>query len=71
MTLTYQNLLFCRVPTKFILGFIIRIYKKVGSGRSREPKGTLILTTSHAKEGDREDDADGDDDDTFRHLHHC
>ena len=26
---------FCRVPIKFILGFIIRTYKKVGFGRSR------------------------------------
>ena len=31
-TLTYQNLLFCRVPIKSILGFIIRTYKKVGYG---------------------------------------
>ena len=28
--LTYQNLLFCRVPINSILGFIIRTYKKVG-----------------------------------------
>ena len=35
ITLTLQNLLFCRVPIKFILGFIIRTYKKVGFGRSR------------------------------------
>ena len=34
-TLTYQNLLFCRVPINPILGFIIRTYKKVGFGRSR------------------------------------
>ena len=34
-TLTLQNLLFCRVPIKFILGFIIRTYKKAGFGRSR------------------------------------
>ena len=31
-TLTYQNLLFCRVPINSILGFIIRTYKKVGYG---------------------------------------
>ena len=29
-TLTYQSLLFCRVPINSILGFIIRTYKKVG-----------------------------------------
>ena len=29
-TLTYQNLLFCRVPINPIIGFIIRNYKKVG-----------------------------------------
>ena len=33
VTLTYQNLLFCRVPINSILGFIIRTYKKVGFGR--------------------------------------
>ena len=33
-TLAYQNLLFCRVPAKPILGFIIRTYKKVGFSRS-------------------------------------
>ena len=32
-TLTYQNLLFCRVPINSILGFIIGAYKKVGFGR--------------------------------------
>ena len=32
-SLTYQNLLFCRVPIKSILGFIIRTYKNVGFGR--------------------------------------
>ena len=32
-TLTYQNLLFCRVPINSMLGFIIRTYKKVGFGR--------------------------------------
>ena len=32
-TLTHQNLLFCRVPIKPILRFIIRTYKKVGFGR--------------------------------------
>ena len=34
-TLTYQNLLFCRVPINPILGFIIRTYKKEGFGRLR------------------------------------
>ena len=34
-TLTYQNLLFCRVPINSILGCIIRTYKKVGFGRLR------------------------------------
>ena len=34
-TLTYQNLLFCRIPINPILGFIIRTYKKVGFSRSR------------------------------------
>ena len=34
-TLTYQNLLFCRVPINSILGFIIRTYKKVGFGSLR------------------------------------
>ena len=34
-TLTYQNLLFCRVPIKSILGFTIRTYKKVGFGSFR------------------------------------
>ena len=34
-TLNYQNLLFCRVPKKSILGSIIRPYKKVGYGSSR------------------------------------
>ena len=29
-TLTYQDLLFCRVPINSILGFIIRTYEKVG-----------------------------------------
>ena len=33
--LTYQNLLFCRVPTISILGCIIRTYKKVEFGRLR------------------------------------
>ena len=33
--LTYQNLLFCRVPINPILGFKIRAYKKVGFSRSR------------------------------------
>ena len=31
-TLTYQTLLFGRVPINPILGFIIRTYKKVGFG---------------------------------------
>ena len=35
ITLTYQNLPFCRVPKISILGFIIRTYKKVGFGRLR------------------------------------
>ena len=35
-TLTYQNLLFCRVPINSILGFIIRTYKKVGYGSLRK-----------------------------------
>ena len=30
-TLTYQNLLFCRVPINSVVGFIIRTYKKVVS----------------------------------------
>ena len=30
LTLTYQNLLFRRVPINSILGFIIRTYKKSG-----------------------------------------
>ena len=30
--LTYQNLLFCRVPINFILGLIMGTYKKVGYG---------------------------------------
>ena len=34
-TLTYQNLLFCRVPINSILGLIIRSHKKVGFGRLR------------------------------------
>ena len=34
-TLTYQNLLFCRVPINSILGLIIRTYKKVGFGSLR------------------------------------
>ena len=34
-TLTYQNLLFCRVPMNSILGFIIGTYKKVGFGSLR------------------------------------
>ena len=34
-TLSYQNLLFCRVPIKSILGLIVRAYKKVGYGRLR------------------------------------
>ena len=34
-TLTYQNLLFCRVPINSILGFIIRTYKKVRFGSLR------------------------------------
>ena len=34
-TLTYQNLLFCRVPINSILGFIIGTYKKVGFGSLR------------------------------------
>ena len=33
-TLTYQNLLCCRVPINSILGFIIRTYKKAGFTRS-------------------------------------
>ena len=32
-TLTHQNLRFCRVPIKSILGFILRTYEKVGFGR--------------------------------------
>ena len=36
-TLTYQTLLFCRVPINPILGFIIRTYQKVGFGRLRNP----------------------------------
>ena len=34
-TLTYQNLLFCRVPINPILGSRIGTYKKVGFSRSR------------------------------------
>ena len=34
-TLTYQNLLFCRVRINSIFGFIIRTYKKVGFGSLR------------------------------------
>ena len=34
-TLTYQNLLCCRVPINSILGSIIRTYKKVGFGSLR------------------------------------
>ena len=34
-TLTYQNLLFCRVPINSILGFVVRTYKKVGLGSVR------------------------------------
>ena len=30
LTLTYQNLLFYRVPIKSLLGSILRTYKKVG-----------------------------------------
>ena len=37
-TLTKQNLLFCRVPMNFILGFIIGTYKKVGFGSLRYPE---------------------------------
>ena len=49
-TLTYQTLLFCRVPINPILGFIIRTYKKVGFGRLRHIlnsiiKGTTMQTT--------------------------
>ena len=32
---TYQNLLFCRVPINPMLGFIMRTYKKVGLGSLR------------------------------------
>ena len=35
LALTYQNLLFCRVPINSILRFIIRTCKKVGFGRLR------------------------------------
>ena len=35
LTLTHQNLLFCRVPIKPMLRFITRTYKKVGFGRLR------------------------------------
>ena len=35
ITLTYQNPQKNRVPINFILGFIIRTYKKVGFGRLR------------------------------------
>ena len=49
-TLTYQNLLFCRVPINSILGFIIRTYKKVGLGSLRyllEPfEGIVYITYS-------------------------
>ena len=45
-TLTYQNLLFCRVPIKSLLGSILRTYKKVGFGRLRyinpEPAHDLL-----------------------------
>ena len=34
-TLTYQNLLFCRVPIRSILGCRIRTYKNGGFGRLR------------------------------------
>ena len=34
-TLSYHNLLLCRVPINSILGFIIRTYKKVGYGSLR------------------------------------
>ena len=34
-TLTYQNLLVCRVPINSIFGFKIRTYKKVGFGSLR------------------------------------
>ena len=35
LTLTHQNLLFCRVPRSPILAFIIRTYQKVGFGGLR------------------------------------
>ena len=35
ITLSYQNLLVCRVPMNSILGFIMRTYKKVGYGSVR------------------------------------
>ena len=34
-SLTYQNLLFCRVPIISKLGLIVRTYKKVGFGSLR------------------------------------
>ena len=37
LPLTYQNLLFCRVPINSILGFIIRTYKNAGYGSLRSP----------------------------------
>ena len=41
VTLTYQNLLFCRVPIISILGLIIRTYNKVGLGSLRRLSNLL------------------------------
>ena len=42
-TLTYQNLLFCRVPIDSIFRFMIRTYKEVGFGRLRYDRERLTL----------------------------
>ena len=46
-TLTYQNLLFGRVPMISILRIIIRTCKKVGFGSLRQPLLTLNRTLNH------------------------
>ena len=56
-TLTYQTLLFCRVPINPILRFILRSYKKVGFGRL----GYLyIYISSKAEREERETERRGE-----------
>ena len=47
-TLTYQNLLFCRVPINSILGFTIRTYKKVGFGSLKHVQKFRALLANKA-----------------------